>query len=201
MYRLEGEVAYQSGVGGIEAFVAAVVDALAFQCCVPDAHIVDTTGEALTHIEVCACQCRNARFGERLHGEAVDVGDGRRAAAHIECQVVPVVVNQFLVGQQFIVQLHIKRLNTSLVDVALAALDDQLAILEANAQIVRQLNERCIGIALLPVGTEPQLQGVVVGRLRRKGRDVDVQHLVGSQLGGTVVVVDIPTLVTHHQVA
>ena len=76
MNRLEGEVTDQTGVCRVEALVAAVIDVLAFQCGVPDAHIIDATTEAPAHIEVRACQCRNARFGQCLHGEAVDVGNG-----------------------------------------------------------------------------------------------------------------------------
>ena len=43
MYRLEGEVAYQSGIGRVEALVAAVGNVLALQCRIPDAYIVNTT--------------------------------------------------------------------------------------------------------------------------------------------------------------
>ena len=73
MNRLEGEVTDQAGIGRVEALVAAVIDALAFQCGVPDAHLVDATAEAPAHIEVRACQCRNARFGQCLDGCTINI--------------------------------------------------------------------------------------------------------------------------------
>ena len=76
VYRLEGEVAYQSGIGRVEALMAAVGNVLALQCRIPDAHVVNATGKATTHIEVRACQCRYARFGQCLHSRSVHVGDG-----------------------------------------------------------------------------------------------------------------------------
>ena len=52
MYRLEGEVAYQSGIGRVEALVAAVGNVLALQCRIPDAHVVNAAGKAAAHIEI-----------------------------------------------------------------------------------------------------------------------------------------------------
>ena len=115
--------------------------------------------------------------------------------------MVPVVVYQVLFTQHFVVQCHLVALHTLLVNVALIALYGQLAVLESQAQAVGQVNERSIAVTVLLVGTEPQLQSVVVGGLRCEGRDVNVERLLSSQFGGAVVVVDIPAFCGHRHVA
>ena len=115
--------------------------------------------------------------------------------------MVPVIVYQVLFTQHFVVHCHVVGLHTFLVHVALIALQGQLAVLESQAQAVGQVNERSIAVTVLLVGTEPQLQSVVIGNQRCEGRYIDVQRVLGSQLGGAVVVVDIPALGIHRHVA
>ena len=115
--------------------------------------------------------------------------------------MVPIVVYQVLFTQHLVVHCHVVGLHTAFIDVALVALHGQLAVLESQAQAVGQVDERSIAVTILLVGTEPELQSVVVGGQRCEGRDIDVQRVLGSQLGGAVVVVDIPALGIHRHVA
>ena len=134
----------------------------------------------------------NLAFRDRLDSLSVNIEDGVGSTAHVQCEVVPLVVLVIDIGQ-FQSFRHDSHIGQN------CFAQHHAAILEPHRHAIGKIQQFLI--IIIPFGTEPQFHGEVVCRSWHEGGHVDFHAIRAIEMGSEVLVVDIPTLRRHDHVA